>query len=317
VLESDAPTNICPLCSRDLVRCRVCGMHACENSACRASSIVPVVACSYHDWEFFCVPCATEHIPAAGQCPTCSNWCCVPFLSGCVGRPEGRGTDEGFHLIRDLGMEDDHQPLKHVHPPRIAPCRECIRDGHASGWHRCHNKHCWSRSHNHMGDMVCSECAPGGRVCACSRTWICGLCSADPSGMSLIQCPGCKAMYCQDWCAYIQSCTVCSSTRLCDDCIEEEPEVGAAQPQLRSPLFTEKCGICRRHICDTCVSRMARCSSCNYCYCERCRWTEVDFSCKTCKAPMCRDCIRNWDDCRQCIDAKYPRSVIYRVSERG
>jgi hypothetical protein len=25
---------------------------------------------------------------------------------------------------------------------------------------------------------------------------------------------------------------------------------------------------------------------------------------------MCRDCTRNWDDCRQCIDAKYPGSVI-------
>lgn len=324
----DALANICPLCSQDLVQCRVCGVHACENSTCQASSVVSVVACSYHNREFFCVPCATDHSPtAAGQCPICSHWYCTEFLSGCVGRPEGvqvvqwrreynRG-DELFHPIRDLGREDDHQPLNHAHPPRVAPCRECVREGRAPAWRRCNNTYCWSRSRKHTTGMVCSDCAPGGHTCACSRTWVCELCSADPSETPFVQCPSCMVMYCRDWCAYIQTCVICSSTRPCDDCIEEEPEVNEEQPQLRNPLFTEKCGICRCHICDTCVPRMARCSSCDYSYCERCRWTDVGFSCKTCSAPMCRDCIRNWDDCRECIDAKYPRSVIYGVCERG
>ncbi|OJA12728.1 hypothetical protein AZE42_05803 [Rhizopogon vesiculosus] len=313
VLESDVPTDVCPLCSRDLVRCRVCGVHTCENSTCQASSIVSVVACSYHDQEFFCIPCATDHSPAAGQCPICSRWCCMAFLNGCVGQPEGvaqwrRGyncsPDERFHPISDLSTDD--RGLNHAHPPKIAPCQECVREGHASAWHRCNNNYCWSRSHNHMGDMICSDCAPGGQSCACSRTWICELCSTDQFGMPFAQCPSCKAVYCQDWCAYIQTCIVCSSTRLCDDCIEEEPEADAGQSQLRNPLFTEKCGICRQHICDACAPCMTKCSSCDHLYCTQCKWNEEWFSCKTCSNLMCKDCIRNWDDCRKCTDAKYP-----------
>lgn len=324
VLESDAPINTCPLCSRELARCRLCGVHACENSTCQASSVVSVVACSYHNREFFCVPCVSGSFPAAGQCPTCSRWFCMEMLNWCVGRPEGvvqwerkscRNPEELFHPTSDLGTEDDRS-LSHVHPPRIAPCRECIHDGRASAWRRCNNLYCWSRNHSHIRDMVCSDCAPGGRTCVCSRTWLCGLCSAEPPGIPFIQCPGCKAVYCQDWCAYIQTCTVCSSTRLCDDCIEEEPEVDTERPQLPSPLFTEKCGTCGRHICGACAPSTARCSSCDHCYCERCRWTEAGFSCKTCSSSMCKDCIRNWDDCRRCLDSKYPRLVIHRVSER-
>ncbi|KAG0702361.1 hypothetical protein DFH29DRAFT_505769 [Suillus ampliporus] len=323
VLEHDALTITCPLCSQDLIRCRVCGVHACENSDCKASSIVSVVGCSYHDREFLCVPCATPDSPAAGQCPTCSQWYCMESLSWCVGRPQGdvqwnrRPTHTAYEIIyptRDTDAEDDHQSANHEHPPMIAPCRDCVRQGHASAWRRCGNVYCWSRNRNRFRDMVCSDCAPGGRTCACSRTWLCGLCSADTSGTPFIDCPSCKVVYCQDWCAYIQSCTVCSSTRLCDDCVEEESEIETEQRQIQCPRFTEKCGICRRHICDDCVPRLARCSSCGHCYCDRCRWTEVEYSCKTCSSPMCRDCTRNWDDCRQCIDAKYPGYKGQRAS---
>ncbi|KAG1820473.1 uncharacterized protein BJ212DRAFT_1031993 [Suillus subaureus] len=320
VLEHDAPTTTCPLCSHDLIRCRACGVHACENSSCKASSIVSVVGCSYHDREFFCVPCAT---PQTGRCPICSQWYCMESLSWCVGRPEGgtewtptpRPNHTAFEIIdpiKDPDTEDDHQPISHEHPPRIAPCRDCVRQGLASAWCRCGNLYCWSRNRNRFRDMVCSDCEPGGRTCACSRTWLCGLCSADPSGTPFINCPSCKVVYCQDWCAYIQSCTVCSRTRLCDDCIEEEGDT--EQLQLPCPRFTGKCGICRRHICDNCVPRLSRCSSCGHCYCHRCRWTEAAHSCKTCASPMCRDCTRNWDDCRQCIDAKYPGYKGHRAS---
>ncbi|KAG1780286.1 hypothetical protein EV702DRAFT_771408 [Suillus placidus] len=304
VLERDAPITTCPLCSHNLIQCRVCGVHACEKSSCKASSIVSVVGCSCHDREFFCVPCA---IPQTGRCPTCSQWYCMESLSWCVGRPEGdaqwtpKPNHTAFEIIdpiKDPHAEDDYQSISHEHPPRIAPCGDCVRQGLASEWRRCGNFYCWSR--NRFRDMVCSDCEPGGHTCACSRTWLCALCSADPSGTPFIECQSCKVVYCQDWCAYIQSCAVCSRTRLCDDCIEEENDTGQCL------LFSEKCGICHRHICDDCVPRLPKCSSCGHCYCHRCKWTDAAHSCKTCTSPMCRDCTRNWDDCRQCIDAKYP-----------
>jgi len=326
VLEGNSPASVCPLCSQGIVRCHICGAHACKNSTCQASSVISVVKCSTHGQEFFCGPCATDRSPAVvGQCPTCSEWRCIELFSECVGRPGGvaqwrcgynRDPSDHSHSI---SQEDDSQLLNNTHPPRIAPCLECVREGYASAWRRCNNTRCWSRTHKLMEGMVCPDCAPGGRTCACSRTWVCEPCSADPPGTPFVQCPSCKAVYCRDWCAYTQACAVCSNIRPCDDCMEEEPEVDAKQLQLQSPLFTERCGRCRRHICNTCAPSVTRCSSCDHCYCV-CEWTDIKFVCITCSAAMCQDCIQHWDECRQCIKAKYPRSVtsvVYEVGGRG
>jgi len=107
VLEGNSPASVCPLCSQGIVRCRICGAHACKNLTCQASSVISVVKCSTHGQEFFCGPCATDRSPAVvGQCPTCSEWRCIELFSECVGRPGG---------VAQWGCGYNRDPSDHSH----------------------------------------------------------------------------------------------------------------------------------------------------------------------------------------------------------
>jgi len=181
------------------------------------------------------------------------------------------------------------------HPVKPIVCSDC---GSEAG-SECCNTNCWSREGNIKYPIICQSCSPAGGVsCACEDYWICDNCKGPPMADCLKQCLRCKRAYCTRDCEYIQSCTECGRTTLCDDCAEEDwglfagpdgPEVQTWEVKLVGACQTDSCS---NKFCEECLGERT-CSGCNQTHCSSCL-----------EHVQCNSCHRSINFCEECLEER-------------
>ncbi|KAG1728627.1 uncharacterized protein EDB91DRAFT_851445 [Suillus paluster] len=283
-LHTDRPC--CPICSHHLVACNGCSIVTCSaNGQCAGADLITLVSCHVHDnLEKFCAACLTDerYSGALIQCMHCWNWHCPEIMKKCVGRP----------------ISSDK--LGRAHAPKFISCRSCFSA--AASMQECSEFDCWSCAHIH-DDVICLDCIgsmDSHIACPCGWTWVRGACAqkTDSGG----RCPGCQTFYCFDQCGYIDACTECHKTTLCNDCMEEDlsDEEGSSMANKGLVLVTT-CKGCQRSICADCFEEREFC--CGSCDSVRCWDCMGDGKCSGCGALMCLSCTEA--GCGECRVGKY------------
>lgn len=206
------------------------------------------------------------------ECPGCKSWCCTRDISWCSGHPVG------LQPIPALPGSNSVNPnliaavqSARVHPPKRGSCMDC----ELPGWRSCNSTFCWSQT-------ICPECASGGVTCLCQEVWACDLCAEHNTGI-FIRCPRCNRPFCCS-CSYVDQCQECHRTNLCNDCVEEESDVGD-ELMAEFPEFVVSCEGCQAKVCDRCVSQSTiACKVCSR------RLRVCRSSCCCCKS-LCDDCL--------------------------
>ncbi|KAF8556203.1 hypothetical protein OG21DRAFT_1506820 [Imleria badia] len=291
--EPDSPHihRRCPLCKTQTAPCTSCHVLMCLNRECAASQLNPFQSCSHHVSSAACLPCleGAKSVPLLGQCPDCRLWFCQFELTWCLGRPKDRSNRPPGAYFRRLpnGARE--------HPTKPIGCFSCT--GGQDRPH-CSNGRCWSRVGGYTS--VCESCSPGGGLwCTCEQCWICDDCKTTPTENCFKDCPRCKRVYCIHECEYIQFCTECARTTLCDDCVEEDWS-GFLGPDAREGVELKggcEATQCIGKICGTCLEKV-RCEGCSKTFCSSCNQLQ---SCTCCDGRFCTACYstrkRRCNDC--------------------
>lgn len=295
--EPDSPLILerCPLCETRTAACTSCHILMCLNRECVASQLVPFQSCSHHVSSAACLPCleGAKNVPLLGQCPDCHLWFCQFELTWCLGRPKGgsnRPPSLYFHRLPNSTRE---------HPTKPIGCFSCT--GGQDRPH-CSNGKCWSRVGGYTS--VCASCSPeGGLWCTCEQCWICDDCKSTPTENCFKDCPRCRRVYCIYECEYIQFCTECSRTTLCDDCVEEDGSGFFGTDAMEGVELKGKCeaGHCIGKICGACLENV-RCEGCSKTFCSSCIQLQ---GCMRCECSFCLDCYDTLE--RRCNDCEASR----------
>ncbi|KAG0701761.1 hypothetical protein DFH29DRAFT_925270 [Suillus ampliporus] len=227
--------------------------------------------------------CSSCSIVTCGAHPRCVGGRLVPMLCCCT-------YDKMMFCFDCLG-EDYSGLLSECVLCEARSCSRLMTKFTTPMWKNCSERNWGPREHDDQGVCLdCTESIRGHVACPCGLAWVCGVCAQKKIQMSGRRCPRCQTFYCFDGCKYINTCTGCQKTILCNDCMEEEmsDEEGSLHAK-KGVVLVATCGECRLGICEDCSEDYEfRCESCDRVHCRDCMGDEEYCSC--CGTRMCPMC---------------------------
>lgn len=216
--------------------------------------------CKQHNNEAYCASClentsGISDLPILFPCPLCGYLFCVEFMKKCVGRPS---VDP--RLRKNNGCIVFVNDVTRDHGNKYISCHSCF----VAPTVRCSERKCWSRDADLFcgGErVICPDCSASSiqdRIaCPCGLAEICGDCAKNKTLHSGQRCPRCGTFYCFLGCQYIDVCSNCHNTSLCDDCMEEE-ETSNEESSNKGAAFTRMtCVACGHGFCTDCFEEDA------------------------------------------------------------